>query len=162
MRDAFVSTIRKNHSSIDGIAAVATAGIAHGALIADAMKFPFVYVRSKPKAHGMRNMIEGDVSNINSVVLIEDLISTGGSSIAAALALQEAGIEVRAVYSIFNYGFQSALLNFKREGLASISLSNYSELLKQAVLEGFVEEVHIENLNNWRRDPENWNPRERF
>lgn len=139
------------------IAGVATAGIPQGALIAERLNLPFVYVRSKPKGHGMENLIEGKVKQGSRAVVIEDLISTGGSSLKAAGELQNAGVEVLGLGAIFTYGFKTAEDNFKNAGVPYFTLSNYEVLIEKATEEGIVEKADLDSLNKWRENPGNWN-----
>jgi orotate phosphoribosyltransferase len=143
IREGLVQAIQQNFFSVEAIAGVATAGIAQGALVADAMKLPFLYVRPKPKDHGMENLIEGRIVKDQKVVVIEDLVSTGGSSLKAVQALREAGFDVLGMVSIFNYGFDIATRNFYEANTSLISLSDYNHLLMYA-------------QKAWRVDPTNW------
>ena len=150
------SLIEQEFVGTEAIAGVATAGIPQGALVADALGLPFLYVRSKPKGHGMTNMIEGVAQAGQKVVLVEDLISTGGSSIKAALALREAGIEVLGMVSIFTYGFDLSVQNFAKEEIKIATLSNYNDMIEQAVAANYVSADVVDSLKAWRQDPENW------
>lgn len=156
IKNELVSLITSEYPEVEAIAGVATAGIPQGALVAEAMDLPFLYVRSKPKGHGMTNMIEGVVQAGQKVVLIEDLISTGGSSIKAALALREAGITVLGMAAIFTYGFAVASENFSRENLQVVTLSNYSDMITEAVAANYVSQSEVASLQAWRQDPANW------
>lgn len=138
------------------IAGVATAGIPHGALVADQLKLPFIYVRSKPKEHGMGNQIEGVLQPGQPVVVIEDLISTGKSSLEAVQAIRAAGGEVIGMVSIFNYGFDIAVKAFETAGVTYKSLSNYSALIEVAVEKGLVSASEQETLQAWRSAPDVW------
>ncbi|MBO9151448.1 orotate phosphoribosyltransferase [Chitinophaga sp. GCM10012297] len=138
------------------IAGVATAGIPHGAMVADQLKLPFIYVRSKPKEHGMGNRIEGVLQPGQPVVVVEDLISTGKSSLEAVQAIREAGGEVIGMVSIFNYGFDVAVKAFEAAGVPFRSLSNYSALIELAVEKGTVSPEQQETLNAWRAAPDVW------
>jgi len=138
------------------LAGVATAGIAWGAMAADQLKLPFIYVRSKPKEHGMGNQIEGYYESGKQVVVIEDLISTGKSSMAVVQALREAGLQIAGLISIFNYGFDEAAKAFAAEGIRSRSLTDYSTLIGLAVDKGSVNKEQYETLVKWREDPANW------
>ncbi len=140
----------------DVIAGVATAGIAHGALLADALGKPFIYVRSKAKGHGRQNLIEGDLKEGSKVLMVEDLISTGGSCIKAAHGVQEAGGKVVGVLALFTYGFPDAVENFKQEGLEFKTISNYAAMLETAVNEGYLNQREKEFLSNWRLNPAQW------
>ncbi|MEO5599486.1 MAG: orotate phosphoribosyltransferase [Cyclobacteriaceae bacterium] len=151
-----VDAIRENFFTAESIAGVATAGIAQGALVADALGLPFLYVRPKPKEHGMENLIEGKIVKNQKVVVIEDLVSTGGSSLKTVKALREAGFKVLGMVSIFNYGFDIATNNFYEADVSLISLSDYGHLLTQALREKYVNESQIISLKSWRVDPANW------
>lgn len=140
----------------EGIAGVATAGIPQGALIADELALPFAYVRSKPKGHGMENLIEGTLSRGSRIVVVEDLVSTGGSSLKSAEALRAAGCEVLGMVCIFTYGFDLADRNFKEAGLPLYSLSNYGVLIEEAKKLGIVKGHESETLQSWRKAPEQW------
>ncbi len=139
------------------LAGVATAGIAWGAMAADQLKLPFIYVRSKPKEHGMGNQIEGFFESGKQVVVIEDLISTGKSSLAVTEALRTAGLHITGLVSIFNYGFDEASNAFSAAGVKIRALTDYSTLIRLAVEKGFVSATQFETLVKWREDPSNWN-----
>lgn len=156
IRDSLVKIIKENFHSAEGIAGVATAGIPQGALVADQLELPFVYVRPKPKDHGMENLIEGKISKGQKVVVVEDLISTGGSSLKAVAALREAGCQVLGMVSIFNYGFDIASKNFYEADVSLISLSDYSHLLTEALKKKYITEEQVTSLKAWRVDPANW------
>lgn len=138
------------------IAGVATAGVPHGAMVADQLKLPFIYVRSKPKEHGMGNRIEGVLQPGQPVVVVEDLISTGKSSLEAVQAIREAGGEVIGLVSIFNYGFDVAVKAFESAGVPFRSLSNYSAMIELAVEKGLVSADDQETLQAWRSAPDVW------
>jgi orotate phosphoribosyltransferase len=140
----------------DVVAGVATAGIPHGALLADALNLPFVYVRDKPKSHGRQNQIEGELQPGQSVLVIEDLISTGGSSMKAIDALQEAGATIVGILAIFTYGFQEASDLFERRNIPMQTLSDYDRLLQEALDLNYISTSDLESLKIWRRDPKNW------
>lgn len=156
IKDALAVTIKNSFAEVESIAGVATAGIPQGALVAEELGLPFIYVRSKPKGHGMTNMIEGLVTPGQKTVLIEDLISTGGSSIKAALALREAGLEVLGMAAIFTYGFDLAARNFAEASIPVKTLSNYNDMIEQAVETGYVSENQVASLASWREDPGSW------
>ncbi len=139
------------------LAGVATAGIAWGAMAADQLKLPFIYVRSKPKEHGMGNQIEGFCEPGKRVVVIEDLISTGKSSLAVIKSLRTAGLQIAGLVSIFNYGFDEATNAFSAEGIKIRSLTDYSTLIGLAIEKGSVSASQFETLVKWREDPSNWN-----
>jgi len=150
------SLVQQEFGNVEAIAGVATAGIPQGALVADSLDLPFLYVRSKAKGHGMTNMIEGVAQAGQKVVLVEDLISTGGSSIKAAIALRDVGIDVLGLVSIFTYGFDIARQNFANEGLKVSSLSNYNDIIEEAVAANYVSSNEVESLKAWRQDPASW------
>lgn len=156
IRRELASGIIEKFGEPDVIAGVATGAIAWGALVAQDLGLPFVYVRSSAKGHGMANMIEGYVESGLSVVVVEDLISTGMSSIKAVNALRDAGCKVNGMVSIFTYGFDEAEKNFKNEKCKLVSLCNYDSLIKQAFEADYITEQSIESLNAWRKDPAKW------
>jgi orotate phosphoribosyltransferase len=156
IRDGLVQAIRENFFTAESIAGVATAGIPQGTLVADALELPFIYVRPKPKDHGMENLIEGKVIRGQKVVVVEDLVSTGGSSLKAVQALREAGVEVLGMVSIFNYGFDIATRNFYEANVSLISLSDYNSLLKCALDLKYITEAQVISLKAWRVDPMHW------
>lgn len=156
IKENLVRAIRLNFPRVDCIAGVATAGIPQGALVAEMMGLPFVYVRPKPKEHGMGNLIEGKVEKGARVVLVEDLISTGGSSLKAAQAMQEAGCNVVGMVAIFTYGFETAEKNFAEAGIPLVCLSDFTHLLQQAVDQKFLDEDQLVYVKSWRLDPANW------
>lgn len=157
IRQQFVQVINHEFGRPDMIAGVATGGIAHGALVAHDMGLPFVYVRSNAKDHGMKNMVEGDLTTGRSVVVVEDLVSTGSSSLNAVAALRDAGCEVKGMVSIFTYGFDEAVKAFEKEKVKLHALSNYQVLLDQAMHDSYITEKDLLSLNEWRKDPSNWN-----
>jgi orotate phosphoribosyltransferase len=142
--------------SVEAIAGVATAGIPQGALLANDLDLPFLYVRSKPKGHGMENTIEGKVVANQKVVVVEDLISTGGSSLKAVEDLRHAGFEVLGMVAIFSYGFEVADKNFSEAGVPLVCLSNYDALLPQAVAENYINQSTLASLAEWRKNPGGW------
>ncbi len=148
--------IFKSYSDIDLIAGVATAGIPWGALVADQLKLPFIYVRPKPKEHGLGNQIEGFYEEGKSVILIEDLISTGKSSLQVVEVLKKAGLHVEGMVSIFDYGFDQAKESFKNAGVEFRSLTDYESLISKAIEKNIVNEEDQNALLNWREDPSNW------
>jgi orotate phosphoribosyltransferase len=158
IKDGLIHAIRENFYTAESIAGVATAGIAQGAIVADAMNLPFLYVRPKPKDHGMENLIEGKITKGQKVVVVEDLVSTGGSSLKTVSALREAGFQVLGMISIFNYGFDIATRNFYEADVSLISLSDYSHLLPQALNQKYITEEQVTSLKAWRVDPSNWKP----
>ncbi|MDH4092645.1 MAG: orotate phosphoribosyltransferase [Cyclobacteriaceae bacterium] len=156
IRDGLVKAIQENFFTAESIAGVATAGIAQGALVAESLDLPFIYVRPKPKAHGMENLIEGRIVKGQKVVVVEDLVSTGGSSLKAVQALREAGYEVLGMVSIFNYGFDIATHNFYEANVSLVSLSDYNSLLKYALELKYITSDQVISLKAWRVDPSNW------
>ncbi|MDR3328677.1 MAG: orotate phosphoribosyltransferase [Prevotellaceae bacterium] len=147
---AFAALIRAKYSDAEVIAGVATGAIAHGALVADRLGLPFVYVRAKAKEHGLQNRIEGELAPGRRVVVVEDLISTGGSSLSAVAALREAGAEVLGMVAIFSYGFAAAQKSFEQAGCALTTLSGYAALIEQAVALGYVQPSDVAPLQRWR------------
>jgi orotate phosphoribosyltransferase len=151
--DAFVSLIRAEYPQAEGIAGIATGGIAHAAFVAERLDLPMIYVREKPKGHGRQNQVEGHMTPGQKVVLIEDLISTGGSSLKAAKGVQAEGGDVLGVISIFNYQFPQAEKNFREAGIPAASLSNYSALLEAAKERGVITLEQEKILAEWRKRP---------
>lgn len=149
--------VLENFEEVDAIAGVATGAIAQDALVADALNLPFVYVRSKPKDHGLENLIEGELKPGMKVVVIEDLISTGGSSLKAVEAIRNNGCEVVGMVASYTYGFDVAKKAFEDANVKLITLTNYEAVLEVALQTGYITEGHIEMLNNWRKDPAHWN-----
>jgi orotate phosphoribosyltransferase len=156
IKEALCKVIKEKYPNAEAIAGVATAGIPQGALVAEAMGLPFVYVRSKPKGHGMENMIEGKVTPGQKVVVIEDLISTGGSSLKASQDLIDAKFEVLGMAAIFTYGFPLADENFQKAKIELVTLSDYEAMLPIAVSEGYLTEDQVLSLQEWRQDPGSW------
>ena len=154
--DSFAILITETFGLPDLIAGVATGAIAQGALVADKLGLPFAYVRSSPKSHGLENLIEGVVKPGQKVVVIEDLISTGGSSLKAVNALREAGAIVSGMAAIFTYGFPAAEQSFTVNSCKLVTLSNYYSLLELAVEEGYINNDQLHILKAWRNDPEKW------
>ncbi|MBP6642211.1 MAG: orotate phosphoribosyltransferase [Flavobacteriales bacterium] len=156
IRQQFVHVINETFGKPDMIAGVATGGIAHGALVAQEMGLPFVYVRSDAKGHGKKNQVEGDLSTGRNAIVIEDLVSTGGSSLKAVQALREAGIEVKGMVSIFTYGFDEAAKAFEEAKVKLQALTNYDVLLDQALKTDHITEKERASLSEWRRNPSTW------
>lgn len=150
------SIIFERFAQAEVIAGVATAGIAWGAMAADQLKLPFVYVRPSPKEHGMGNQIEGFISPGQKVLVIEDLVSTGISSLKVCEVLKLAGVEVLGLVSIFNYGFPQAAEAFAKVSIPFVSLTNYDVLIKMAVEKGIVSHDQQNGLLNWRNNPSGW------
>lgn len=156
IKGSLQGAILHHFKSVECIAGVATAGIPQGALLADSLELPFVYVRSKAKGHGMENMIEGKVIPGQKVVVVEDLVSTGGSSLKAVADLKAAGFEVLGMAAIFTYGFEVAMENFNKAGVSLVCLSDYSSMLPQAVAKNYIDEATLNSLEEWRRNPAEW------
>jgi len=152
----FVNLVREKYPEAEAIAGVATGAIAHGVLVAEVLQLPFIYVRSKPKGHGLENLIEGDIQPGTKVVIIEDLVSTGGSSLNAAAAVRNYGAEVLGMLAIFTYNFPQAAKNFEEANIELTTLSNYNLLLKMAYDSGEITDEQLDSLNKWRKDPETW------
>jgi orotate phosphoribosyltransferase len=153
---SFADEINNKFKNCDVIAGVATGGIAHGALVAEKLGLPFVYVRSEPKKHGLSNLVEGEVKSGQSVVVIEDLISTGGSSLKAVIALREAGCEVKGMSAIFTYGFSQAENNFKNANCNLFTITNYLRLIEAALAENYITNAEMATLRQWRENPTLW------
>jgi len=156
IRQKFVEAINASFPKPDVIAGVDTGAIAQGVLVAEEMGLPFVYVRPEPKKHGLGNLIEGDVQKGQSVVVVEDLISTGGSSLKAVEALREAGCDVKGMAAIFTYGFSNAEDNFRAASVQLTTLCDYSSLIRQAIKDNLVAESDLEQLEAWRKNPAAW------
>jgi orotate phosphoribosyltransferase len=156
IRQQFVELINEHFAKPDVIAGVATGGIAIGALVAQEMGLPFIYVRSEAKKHGLTNMIEGEISSGQNVVVIEDLISTGGSSLKAVEALREKGCNVKGMVAIFTYGFDEAIQNFKKAKCRLQTLTNYNTLVKAALQKDYIDEKSVKSLKEWRSNPSKW------
>jgi orotate phosphoribosyltransferase len=156
--ESFASMIRELYPNADLIAGVATGAIAHGALAADRLGLPFIYVRSGAKEHGLGNQIEGYFEPGQKVVVVEDLISTGGSSLNAVTALREAGCDVLGMVAIFTYEFKKASDAFAAGNCKLNTLSNYSVLVDTAVKSDYIGQTEVNTLKNWRLDPANWGP----
>lgn len=154
--DGFVEAIKAHYPEVEVIAGTATAGIPHGAIVADKLKLPFAYIRSKPKDHGAGHQIEGRVTKGQKMVIIEDLISTGGSALDAAAAAIREGAEVLGVVAIFTYELEKAQANFEKAGIELLTLSNYSELIKVAKVKGYVNADGLDLLKAFKDDPEHW------
>jgi len=151
-------TITENFENVTAIAGVATGAIAQGAMVAEELNLPFVYIRSTPKDHGLENLIEGDLKPKSKVVVIEDLISTGGSSLKAVEAIRTAGCDVIGMVAIFTYGFSLAEEKFKEAKVKLITLCNYDAILDEALKTDYIDEAEIKTLQQWRKDPANWRP----
>ncbi len=151
--------VLENFSDAEVVAGVATGAIAQGVLVADNLGLPFVYVRSTPKDHGLENLIEGNIKPGQKVVIVEDLVSTGKSSLKAVQAVRNAGAEVVGMVAIFTYEFPVATEAFAAEGVKLLTISNYSSMVKAAVATNYIKEEDVECLQQWREDPSVWTPR---
>ena len=156
IRHKLSSAIQEEYGSVECIAGVATAGIPQGALVAQELGLPFIYVRAKPKEHGRGNMIEGEITPGKRVVVIEDLISTGMSSLQAVDALRQAGYQVAGLAAIFTYGFDVATENFKEAKCPFFTLSNYNAMLKYAEEHQYISAADTKVLKQWREQPSTW------
>jgi len=158
IRDCFADKIQKAFPGTEVIAGVATGAIAQGALVAQKLDLPFVYVRSSPKDHGRENLIEGEIMAGKKVVIVEDLISTGNSSLKAYTALQEAGFIPLGMVAIFTYGFPDADENFRRHGCRLETLCHYDILIQEASASGYIKPGQLDVLKGWRANPSRWTP----
>lgn len=156
IKSELCNVVFEKFADAEVIAGVATAGIAWGAMVADQLKLPFIYVRPKPKEHGLGNQIEGDLKRGSKVVVVEDLISTGKSSLQVVDVLKEKEVQVLGMVSIFNYGFPAALEAFATAKVPFYSLTDYSSLIHLAQEKGSVDPIHEDVLLKWRSDPANW------
>ena len=154
--EAFAQLISQKYPDADVIAGVATGAIACGVLAAEKLGKPFIYVRSAPKSHGMANQVEGEFKAGQKVVVVEDLVSTGGSSLSAVEALRAAGCQVLGMVAIFTYGFQKAADNFAGAGVELTTLSDYNSLIELASTEKYIKPEEMDELSQWRLDPANW------
>lgn len=157
IRDEFAKNIESKFGKPDVIAGVATGAIGIGVLVAEKMGLPFVYVRPEPKKHGRQNQVEGFLQKGQNVVVVEDLISTGKSSLQAVEALRESGANIKGMTAIFSYGFEIAETNFKEKDVELLTLSNYDNLLNLAQQRGYITESEQEILAEWRKNPAEWN-----
>ena len=148
--------VAEKYPEAEAVAGVATGAIAQGALVADALGLPFAYVRSKPKDHGLTNLIEGNLKAGMKVVVIEDLISTGGSSLKAVEALRAHGCEVVGMVAAYTYGFPTAEKAFAEAGVELTTLTNYEAVVETALATGYIEEKHVALLHDWRSNPSEW------
>ena len=153
---SFAKIISEKYPDAEIIAGVATGAIAHGVLVAERMNKPFIYVRSSPKSHGLTNQVEGEYQKGSKVVVVEDLVSTGGSSLSAVEALRDAGCEVLGMVAIFTYGFPVAEENFAKAGVKLDTLSNYTDMITLATEQGYVHESELDTLRQWRQSPSTW------
>lgn len=160
IKSEFIELIKKEFAEAEAVVGVATAGIPQGAMIADEMDLPFLYVRSKAKGHGKENLVEGKLVKGQKVVVIEDVLSTGASSIRAVEALREAGVEVLGIVAIFTYGFDVMEQNMAEANVKFLTLSNYTTLVVEFSRKHDLSEKIMASLHEWRRDPAKWHPRE--
>lgn len=156
IKKTLAALIKKEYPDVQAVVGVATGGIAQGALVADVLELPFAYVRPEPKKHGMGNQIEGRLEKGQSVIIIEDLISTGGSSLKVVDVLREAEIEVAGMVAIFTYGFAVAENNFKEKNVKLSTVSNYNALIETALEHNYIDSSQLESLSAWRVAPETW------
>jgi orotate phosphoribosyltransferase len=156
IRQGLVAVIKNHYKGANVIAGVATAGIPHGVLVAEELGLPFIYVRAKAKEHGKQNQIEGYFEKGQSVILVEDLISSGKSSLEAASVLKEVGMKVKGMVSIFTYGFDTASENFKNANCEYISLCDYNTLLQEAIKQKYIDKEDLAILKQWQENPSNW------
>src|SRR5690554_2749424 len=152
----FSRIILEKFPQVEAIAGVATGAIAPGAIVADALGLPFVYVRSAPKDHGLENLIEGDLKPRQKVVVIEDLVSTGQSSLKAVEAIRQSGSDVLGMVAVFTYGFPAAEANMKEARVDLIALTNYNAILDEALKIDYIAESDVKTLQDWRKNPETW------
>jgi orotate phosphoribosyltransferase len=156
VRDAFVEKIKADYANVDYVAGVATGAIAHGALVAEALGLPFLYVRSSAKGHGMQNLIEGYAVPGKKVIVIEDLVSTGGSSVKAVEALRDYGLKVEGLIAIFTYGFEKAFDTFQEANCEWSVLTDYKTMIEIAIEEELLDRSNMSDLEEWQDDPESW------
>lgn len=156
IRDAFADLIKAEYGDCDVVAGVATGAIAQGVLVAQILNKPFVYIRSSAKSHGLENKIEGHIEEGQKVVVVEDLVSTGGSSLQAVEALRSVGCDVLGMVAIFTYGFQVAVDNFANANCKLATLSDYNAMIELALESGYIKADDVESLKEWRKDPANW------
>ncbi|QTD37165.1 orotate phosphoribosyltransferase [Polaribacter batillariae] len=158
LKEEIAKIVEQDYGKPDVIAGVATGAIAIGILVAQELGVPFIYVRPEPKKHGRKNQIEGHLESGQNVVVIEDLISTGNSSLNAVAALKQAGAVVKGMVAIFSYGFEIADKNFKEKNVRLSTLSNYENLLEQALDSNYISDKELITLHEWRKNPSEWNP----
>jgi len=156
LKENLAKLIEKEYGKPDVIAGVATGAIAIGVLVAQHLNIPFIYVRPEPKSHGRKNQIEGYLEDNKNVVVVEDLISTGKSSLNAVIALKEAGANVKGMVAIFSYGFNVALTNFKKANIKLNTLSDYDHLLEQSLDSNYISKNDLKTLQEWRLNPDIW------
>jgi orotate phosphoribosyltransferase len=152
--DSLTEVIREKYGSADVVAGVVTGGIAHGVLVAERLGLPFVYVRPDAKGHGLKNLIEGELNKEDTVIVVEDLISTGGSSLKVVDAIRDYGCKVLGMTAIFSYGFERAANNFREHDCELFTLSMYHVLIKEALRSGYINENEMKLLKEWRENPD--------
>lgn len=156
IKKSLADVVRKRFPEAEAIAGVATAGIPQGILVADILDLPFLYVRPKPKGHGMENLVEGEVIADQKIVVIEDLVSTGGSSLKAVAALDLSGLNILGLISVFTYGFDMARQRLADADVAFTSLCSYDILLREAVEQELISASDLTSLQEWRKSPDTW------
>jgi orotate phosphoribosyltransferase len=156
IKEMLSAKIKKEFPEVDTIVGVATAGIAMGALIADDLDLSYAYCRPEPKAHGLKRQLEGKVDKDANIVVLEDLISTGGSSLKVVDYMRAEGFNILGMAAIFTYGFQVAEDNFKKANCTCVTLGNYSSMIEEAVASGYVKEADLKSLAEWRENPAVW------
>ena len=156
VKQELIHAILENFPEAEAVAGVATGAIAQGALVADALNLPFVYVRSKPKDHGLENLIEGELKPGLKVVVVEDLISTGGSSLKAVEAIRKNACEVVGMVASYTYGFPVAKEAFEKAGVKLVTLTDYEHVVAEALETGYISEGDVKLLDSWRKDPAHW------
>ncbi|MBR1519196.1 MAG: orotate phosphoribosyltransferase [Prevotella sp.] len=156
VKEQLAAIIREQFPDVEAVAGVATGAISQGALVADLLNLPFAYVRPKPKDHGMGNQIEGELKEATKVVVVEDLISTGGSSLKAVEALKAAGMEVLGMVASYTYGFPQAEEAFEKAGVRLITITDYEHVVQQAAATGYISPSDVEILRQWRKAPQEW------
>lgn len=152
----FARLVSEKYPEVDAIAGVATGAIAPGVLVADVLGLPFVYIRSTPKDHGLENLIEGDLKPRQKVVVIEDLVSTGGSSLKAVEAIRRNGSDVLGMLAVFTYGFPQALQSMQEARVELTTLSNYDAILDEALATNYINQSELQTLQDWRQHPDKW------
>ncbi len=157
IKEALINTINDKFSKTEAIAGVATAGIPQGAIVANELKLPFLYVRTQPKGHGLSKQIEGRIIADQKIVVIEDLVSTGGSSMKAIEALRKVSADVLGMVSVFTYGFKQSYDLFEKENIAYYPLSDYNSLLNVAMNQGYIKPDELSKLKAWKENPASWN-----
>ncbi len=154
---ALANLVTSEFPNANALCGVATAGVAIGGLVADELDMPYAYCRPKPKEHGMKNQLEGRIDKEKKIVLVEDLISTGGSSLKVVDYLRNEGYQIEGIVSIFTYGFDAAQQNFDNANCKNISLGSYQDMLPLAIEKGYIEQGQLSTLEAWRKEPETWN-----